>query len=41
MKVDAYEIFIYNAELFAIERNGAYGNAARKLEKAYSIKIPI
>ena len=47
VKVDAYEnsceIFIYNidAQLFAIERNGSYGNAGLKLNKFLLIKISI
>ena len=42
MKVDAYEILIYNTDVsYFFERNGSYGKAALKLKKFFSIKIPI
>ena len=34
-------ILVSVCQLFAIERNGSYGNAALKLKKFLSIKIPI
>ena len=42
VKVYAYETFIYNTDVsHFFEWNGSYGNAAFKLKKFFSVKIPI
>ena len=43
MKVDAYEVIIYNTGVsyFPLSGKGSYGNAAPQLKKSFSIEIPI